>query len=234
VTSGELAGRVCVVTGASRGIGAAIARRFAAAGATLGLLARTTSDLAALAAELTAGGARVAWAACDVTDVASIGRAHAILREALGPADVLVNNAGIVVRKAALDHTDDDWRRTFAVNVDGTFFVTRAFGPDNVARRGRNINVASIAGRQGSPMLSAYSASKHAVVGFTRSLADELRDDSVAVNAICPGSVDTDMLRHGHPGGAARMTVDDVAAAALFLAAHAPPALTGSCVDMFG
>jgi 3-oxoacyl-[acyl-carrier protein] reductase len=234
VSAGALAGRVCVVTGASRGIGAAIARRFAAAGASLGLLARTTTDLAALADELTAAGARTAWAACDVTSVGSITAAYATLREALGPADVLVNNAGVVVRKPALEHTDDDWRQTFAVNVDGTFFVTRAFAADVIARRGRIINLASIAGRQGSPMLSAYSASKHAVVGFTRSLADELRGAGVAVNAICPGSVDTDMLRHGHPGGKPAMTADDVAATALFLAAHAPPAMTGACVDMFG
>ena len=232
--TGELAGRVCVVTGASRGIGAAIARRFAAAGGSVGLLARTAPDLAALADEVTRAGGCAAWAECDVTDVASIGAAHAALRAALGPTDILVNNAGIVVRKPALEHTDDDWRRTFAVNVDGTFFVTRAFAADVIARRGRIINLASIAGRQGSPMLAAYSASKHAVVGFTRSLADELRAVGVVVNAICPGSVDTDMLRHGHPGGAARMTADDVAAAALFLAAHAPPALTGTCVDMFG
>lgn len=234
MTSGELAGKVCVVTGASRGIGAAIARRFAAAGATLGLLARSTDDLAALARELGAAGTRAVWAPCDVSDVPSVAAAYTTLREALGAADVLVNNAGIVVRKPALAHTDDDWRRTMAVNVDGTFYVTRAFGPDVVTRRGRIINVASIAGRQGSPMLSAYSASKHAVVGFTRSLADELRGAGVAVNAICPGSVDTDMLRHGHPGGQAAMTADDVAATAFFLAAHAPPALTGACLDIFG
>lgn len=232
--TGALAGRVCVVTGASRGIGAAIARAFAGAGAAVGLLARSTDELTALAAELGERGGRAAWAACDITDVAAIAAAVTTLRAALGPTDVLVNNAGIVVRKPALDHTDDDWRRTFAVNVDGTFFTTRAFAPDVIARRGRIINIASIAGRQGSPMLAAYSASKHAVVGFTRSLAEELRDAGVVVNAICPGSVDTDMLKHGHPGGLPRMTADDVAAAALFLAAHAPPALTGTCVDMFG
>ena len=94
--------------------------------------------------------------------------------------------------------------------------------------------MASIAGRQGTPMLTAYCAAKHGVVGLTRALAEELRPQGIAVNAICPGSVDTDMLKIGMPGGTARMTPDDVARAALFLAADAPPALTGSCIDVFG
>jgi NAD(P)-dependent dehydrogenase (short-subunit alcohol dehydrogenase family) len=121
-----------------------------------------------------------------------------------------------------------------AVNLDGVFYVTRAFADDLIARGGRIINIASIAGRQGTPLLASYCASKHGVVGLTRALAEELRGARVAVNAICPGSVDTDMLREGHPGGTANMTADDIARTAMFLAAEAPSALTGSCIDVFG
>lgn len=228
-----LAGTTCVVTGASRGIGRAIARRFAAAGARVGLLARSADALADLAAEL-GGPPRAAWAPCDVADSAQVTAAAAHVRTALGPVDVVVNNAGAVVRAPAFSVDDATWRRVLAVNLDGTFFVSRAFADDLVARGGRIINIASIAGRQGTPLLAAYCAAKHGVVGLTRALAEELRGGRVAVNAICPGSVDTDMLREGLPGATPDMTADDIAATALFLAADAPQALTGSCIDVFG
>jgi len=229
----RLAGRRCVITGASRGIGAAIARVFASEGATLGLTARTGVDLARLADELRAVGATVAWAVADIAIAAEVNRAAAELRAALGPFDTVVNNAGIVVRKPTHELTDDEWRRMMAVNLDGPFYVTRAFAADLRASRGRLINIASIAGRQGTPLLASYCASKHGLVGLTRAVAEEWRGE-VAVNAICPGSVDTDMLRQGMLGAPPAMTADDVAAAALFLAAEAPAAMTGSCLDVFG
>ena len=102
-------------------------------------------------------------------------------------------------------------------------------------KSGRIINMASISGRQGTAGLTAYCAAKHGVVGLTRALAEELRPDGIAVNAVCPGSVDTEMLRVGMPGATPVMSPeDDVARVVLFLAAYAPPALTGSCVDVFG
>jgi len=101
-------------------------------------------------------------------------------------------------------------------------------------RQGRIVNVASISGRLGTPGLTAYCAAKHGVVGLTRALAEEIRADGLTVNAICPGSVDTDMLRVGMPGATPNMTPDDIAGVALYLAADAPPAMTGSCVDVFG
>jgi NAD(P)-dependent dehydrogenase (short-subunit alcohol dehydrogenase family) len=172
-------------------------------------------------------------ATADVGRSAEVDRAAAAIRERLGPIDVLVNNAGIVLRKATAAITDDEWRAMMAANLDGPFFVTRAFAGDLRATRGRVINLASIAGRQGTPLLASYCAAKHGVVGLTRALAEEWRG-VVTVNAICPGSVDTAMLREGHPGATPAMSPDDVATTALFLAAAAPTALTGACLDVFG
>lgn len=238
----SLAGKTAVVTGASRGIGRAIALRLAGAGAALGLVARHAPELDEVAREVreacraadAATPARVATAIANVGDPGAVERAARSLREDLGPVDLVVNNAGTVVRKPFASLSDAEWRRVLAVNLDGAFYVTRAFAADLVARRGRVINIASIAGREGTPMLSAYCAAKHGLVGLTRALAEELRPDGVAVNAICPGSVDTAMLRRGLPDAEPDMSPDDVARVALFLAAGAPPALTGSCVDVFG
>ena len=223
-----------VVTGASRGIGRAIALRLAAAGHDLALWARDVVALADVAAEIAAAGGHARAYTVDVTNSAVVDATAARVRAEMPPIGVVVNNAGAVLRRATADITDDEWRRVFATNVDGTFYVTRAFLPDLLATGGRIINIASRAGREGTPMLAAYCAAKHAVVGLTRSLAEELRAAKVSVNAICPGSVDTQMLREGIPGARPDMTPDDVARAAEFLAVHAPMALTGSCIDVFG
>lgn len=234
MVAAPLTDKVCVVTGASRGIGAAIARRFAGAGAAVALLARNETALRAIADELIGAGATAVWARCDVARPTEVEAAARVVASRLGPIDVLCNNAGAVLRKATLALDDDEWRRMISVNLDGTFFVTRAFLPDLIGRAGRIINIASVAGREGTPLLSAYCAAKHGVVGFTRALAEELRSARVPVNAICPGSVDTAMLRDGLPDAEPDMTPDDIARTALFLAAEAPVALTGSCVDVFG
>jgi NAD(P)-dependent dehydrogenase (short-subunit alcohol dehydrogenase family) len=158
----------------------------------------------------------------------------AVLAE-FGPPDVLINNAGIVARARLADLDEAVWHDVLGANLTGTFLVTRAFLPTMERKgAGRIINVASIAGRQGTPMLSAYCAAKHGVVGLTRALAEELRPAGIPVNAVCPGSVDTDMLAIGMPGGKPAMTPADVASVALYLAAEAPQAMTGSCLDVFG
>jgi len=139
-----------------------------------------------------------------------------------------------VLRKSTEAITDAEWRHVMAVNLDGTFYVTRAFISDLEHNAGRVINIASIAGREGTSLLAAYCAAKHGVVGLTRALAEELRAAKVSVNAICPGSVDTAMLREGMPGARPDMTPDDIARTVLWVAHGAPAALTGACIDVFG
>lgn len=230
----SLAGGTVVVTGASRGIGRAIAERMAEAGATVALWARDAGALREVATAIAARGGRAHEMVVDVADPSAVTHAAERVRAELPPVRVIVNNAGNVLRKPTAAITDDEWRRVLAVNLDGTFYVTRAFIPDVVATGGRVINIASIAGREGTPLLAAYCAAKHGVVGLTRALAEELRAAKVSVNAICPGSVDTAMLREGLPGAKPDMSPDDIARTALFLACEAPIALTGACIDVFG
>ncbi|MCX5744522.1 MAG: SDR family NAD(P)-dependent oxidoreductase [Proteobacteria bacterium] len=227
-------GTTAVVTGASRGIGRAIALALAGAGADVALWARDAHALDEVAAACRALGVRALASIVDVTDVAQIATAATAVRQALSPVRVVVNNAGAVVRKATIDTTDDEWRHVLATNLDGTFAVTRALLPDLLVGGGRIINIASIAGREGTPLLAAYCAAKHGVIGLTRSLAEELRAAKIAVNAVCPGSVDTAMLREGLPDARPDMTPDDIAQTVLFLATTAPMQLTGSCIDVFG
>ncbi len=230
----KLAGTTAIVTGASRGIGRAIALRLASAGAEVALWARDRAALDAVAAEIAAAHGKAVAYECDVSDPAAVERIASLVRTALPPVRTIVNNAGAVIRKATAELDDAEWRRVMAVNLDGTFHVTRAFLPQLTKTGGRIINISSRAGREGTALLAPYCAAKHAVVGFTRSLAEELRAAKVCVNAVCPGSVDTAMLREGIPGAEPDMTPDDIARTVLFLATDAPDALTGTCIDVFG
>jgi NAD(P)-dependent dehydrogenase (short-subunit alcohol dehydrogenase family) len=216
----SLSGRVAVVTGASRGIGLAIAKALSNAGAVV----------AGCALHAAPG-----VASCDVRVPDEVARFAEDVSARLGPPDILVNNAGTVARARVDELSVEAWDDVVDANLKGTFLVTRAFLPLMRARgSGRIINIASIAGRQGTAGLGAYCAAKHGVVGLTRALAAELREDGIVANAVCPGSVDTDMLRVGRPGATPDMSPEDVAGVVLYLAAHAPSALTGSCVDVFG
>jgi NAD(P)-dependent dehydrogenase (short-subunit alcohol dehydrogenase family) len=227
----KLAGKVAVVTGASRGIGRAIAAALAHEGAVVaGCALHAGKGFLADGAP-----AKSFLATCDVRRAPEVAGFRDSVLDAVGVPDILVNNAGTVARERFVDLAEAIWDDVIASNLKSTFLITQAFLPAMLkARHGRIINIASIAGRQGTPMLSAYCAAKHAVVGLTRSLAEELREAAIPVNAICPGSVDTEMLKVGMPGGTPRMTAEEVARVALFLAADAPAALTGSCIDVFG
>lgn len=186
--------RHAVITGASRGIGAAIAAELARAGMRLSLLARDEQALAHVCAEC---GEQAQAFACDVTDEAGVAAALAGARAAHGPVAILVNNAGIA-HSAPIERLDSAlWTQMLNVNLTGTYLCTRAaIGDMTAAGWGRIINIASTAGRTGYPYVSAYCAAKHGVIGFTRALARELASRGVTVNAVCPGYTETDMLEH--------------------------------------
>lgn len=230
-----LDGKVAVVTGSSRGIGLAIAERLCAAGADVALCARKEEPIKDAAARVAAKrkGAKVIGIRCDVATFADVGTFYQRVTAELGTPHLLVNNAGVVSRRRLDEMSEADWDGVIDANLKGTFNVTRWFLPDMRKRAsGRIINIASISGRVGTPRLTAYCAAKHGVVGFTRALAEETREANIQVNAICPGSVDTEMLRGS--GFTPAMSAGDVAGVALYLATDAPAALTGSCVDVFG
>jgi 3-hydroxybutyrate dehydrogenase len=196
----KLENRFVLITGGGRGIGRAIAIAFAREGAQVAVAARTLAQVEEVARELTEQFSRNALpVVCDVSDVSSVEKLFERVREKFGRGpDVMVNNAGIA-ESAPLTKTDDElWQRILAINLSGTFYCTRAALPQMIARGwGRIINIASIAGKTGAPYIAAYSASKHGVLGLTRSAAMEVATKGITVNAICPGYVDTDMTRRG-------------------------------------
>ncbi|MFO1071073.1 MAG: SDR family NAD(P)-dependent oxidoreductase [Geminicoccaceae bacterium] len=186
-----LAGRHALVTGAGRGIGAAIAGRLAALGASLTLLGRTPATLEATAADC-AG--RVQCVTGDVADPASVAAAFGKAVEAFGPVDILVNNAGVAHSAPFARIAQADWQRLIAVNLTGTLLCSQAVLPAMLERGfGRIVNIASIAGVRGYPYVAAYCATKHGVIGLTRALALETAKRGITVNAVCPGYTETDM-----------------------------------------
>jgi NAD(P)-dependent dehydrogenase (short-subunit alcohol dehydrogenase family) len=195
-------GRTALVVGASRGIGAEIARGLSREGAAVAICARSTRPLEELAEELQAGGREAAPITCDVSDPAAIEAAAAEAATRLGAIDVLVYAAGTPGAVGPFEKlTDEDWIRANVVNVMGAVRFSRAVLPAMRERRwGRIVNIASTAAKYGSMYYSAYNASKHALLGLTRCLALETATDGITVNALCPGYVDTEMLREAAPG----------------------------------
>jgi 3-oxoacyl-[acyl-carrier protein] reductase len=184
------------VTGATQGIGRATAFALGRAGYRVGVCARTAERVDALVADLGGEGIEAAGAAADVSDPAQVAAALNHVTKRLGEVGLLVNNAGVLIARPFEELTLQEWDATMATNLRSLFIVTRAVLPGMRRRReGTIVNVASLAGRNGFAGGTAYSASKHAVLGFGRSLMLELRKEGIRVITVCPGSVDTGMLR---------------------------------------
>jgi 3-oxoacyl-[acyl-carrier protein] reductase len=185
-----------LVTGATEGIGRATAEALGRAGYRVGVCSRSPVKVAATLAELRGLGITAAGAAADVADPGQVARLVDEVRAALGEIDVLVNNAGVLIARPFEELTLEEWDATMATNLRSLYLTTRLVLPGMRARRrGTIVNVASLAGRNGFVGGTAYTASKHAVLGFSRSLMLEVRKDNVRVVAICPGSVATGMMR---------------------------------------
>lgn len=245
--------RIALVTGGGRGIGRAIAHTFASHGARIAVAARTAEQVQQVAAEIGNGAIAVV---CDVSDPESVTRMFEETRARLGDVDILVNSAGIAESATLVTTSDDLWQRHLAINLSGTFYCTRAALPAMLEKKwGRVINIASIAGKAGAPYIAAYSASKHGVMGLTRSVALEVAAAGITVNAICPGYVDTEMVTRGierittRTGRSAEealdslkkmspqnrlATAEEVAAVALLLASDEGRGINGQGINVDG
>lgn len=185
-----------LVTGATEGIGRATAFALGRAGYRVGVCARSVGPLDALLTELAAAGITAAGQPADVGDPVQVSRLVGMVSDRLGPVDVLVNNAGIAILKPFADLSLAEWDATMATNLRSLFLVTREVLPGMRQRkRGAVVNIASLAGKNGFAGGSAYAASKHATLGFSRSLMLEVRADHIRVIAICPGTVNTPLIR---------------------------------------
>jgi NAD(P)-dependent dehydrogenase (short-subunit alcohol dehydrogenase family) len=254
----KLQNKLALVTGGGRGIGRAIALAFASEGAHVVIAARTLAQVETVAEEIEKTFNSKALAlVCDVSDSANVERMFSAIRESFGrDVDIMVNNAGVAESATIAKTTDEVWDKHLAINLSGTFYCTRAAVPAMLKNGwGRIINIASIAGKTGAPYITAYSASKHGVMGLTRSLALEVGPSGVTVNAICPGYVDTDMVSQGIERITARtgrsaeeavdylkkmspqnrlVTADEVAALALLLASDEGRGINGQGLNIDG
>lgn len=241
----SLASRVALITGASRGIGRAMARAFGAAGARLALVALNPERLAEAARGLRAQGYDALELPCDVADEGQVNAGVARVVEHFGRVDILVNNAGILQAGPITDFSSADWERMIAVNLNSAFYFCRAVAPLMIAQgSGRIINISSITAQTGGVSGSVqYSATKGALLSLTKTLARDLGPHGITVNAIAPGQIETEM---GTLGSEARRRVidmiplrrmgtpEDVAYTALFLASDAASYIAGATIDVNG
>jgi NAD(P)-dependent dehydrogenase (short-subunit alcohol dehydrogenase family) len=231
--------RTVLVTGAGRGIGRSIAQRFGEEGARVALVARTEPELQQTAALLRRQGARSLAIPANVTIRGVAEEVVARTEAELGPIDILVNNAGVYLWKPFLELSREEWDLVLATNLTGAADFCRAVLRGMVGRRrGRIVNVSSIHGIRGEANLSAHSASKFALIGLTQSLAREFREHNIAVNAVCPGTVENKLDELGAADREAplaeKLWPRDVAKTVLFLASDDAAAITGAALEVYG
>ncbi|MEH7290757.1 3-ketoacyl-ACP reductase [Priestia megaterium] len=201
----SLKGKVALITGAGKGIGRSTAIELAKEGVNIGLIARTESDLKAVASELEAFDVQVAYATADVSSMEEVNAAVEHLHTKLGATDILINNAGIGKFGSFLELDPAEWKQIIDVNLMGVYYVTRSVLPQLIEKNGGDIiNISSTAGQKGAPVTSAYSASKFGVLGLTESLALEVRKHNIRVTALTPSTVATELaykenLTDGNP-----------------------------------
>lgn len=201
----SIKGKNALVTGAGKGIGKAIAIALAQEGVNVALLARTTSQLEAVANDVEALGVKAVVVTADVTDMQSVNQAVDKVREQLGSIDILINNAGIAAFGKFLELEPAQWENIIKVNLMGPYYVTRAVLPDMIDRQaGDIINISSTAGLKGAPVTSAYSASKFGLIGMSESLMQEVRKHNIRVTTLTPSTVATELaidlkLTDGNP-----------------------------------
>jgi 3-oxoacyl-[acyl-carrier protein] reductase len=241
----SLAGRVAVVTGAGRGIGAATACALAQHGAQVALIDRSGADVTQTAQEIGLAGGEALPFTTDITDSFEVERLMDRIAEEWGRLDVLVNNAGVVRDATLEDVTDEDWSETLDVNLRGTMVCTRAAVPHMIARKqGRILSAASVVARNGNYGQTAYAASKGGVVAMTRTWARELGPKGITANAVAPGFIDTEMVKSvpakvvskivGRLPAGRLGQPEDVAAVYLFLASDLASFINGAVVGVDG
>jgi 3-oxoacyl-[acyl-carrier protein] reductase len=223
-TTKPLAGQVAVVTGAGRGIGAAIARKLAGLGATAVLCGRTQATLDATAQAILEAGGKTEVIPCDVTILHQLEYAATRVDSTFGRCDILVNNAGVGGFNDALHNMPpDDWDRILNTNLRGVFFTIKAFAPLMIRNySGHIINISSLAGKNALPNGAAYAASKWGLNGLSYSVAEELRVHNIRVSVVCPGSTETELTPHAGKDPKKMLQPDDIAHAVAMLATQAP------------
>ncbi|WP_235949829.1 non-ribosomal peptide synthetase [Paenibacillus apii] len=230
---GLLSNKVAIVTGGSKGIGRSIAESLAREGADIVLVSRSALQLQETAEEIRKLGAEVLAISADVSHISSVYKAVDQAMERFGHIDILVNSAGITGMAAAADMSPETWSEIIQVNLLGTYHFCYAVIPHLLKQKqGKIINIGSDSSFIGYPMMSAYAASKHGVLGLTRSLSEELKNRNIQVNALCPALVDTDMAPAAFRGRA--IPPSGVADAAVFLASSASDYITGEALQIYG
>jgi 3-oxoacyl-[acyl-carrier protein] reductase len=219
-----LAGQVAVVTGAGRGIGAAIARTVAAIGARVVLCGRTRKTLETTAEAIARAGGQAEVAVCDVADLKSVEALAGQVERTLGRVDILVNNAGIGGFGGPLHAlAPRDWDQILNTNLRGVYYMIRSLAPIMIrAKTGHIINISSLAGKNALPNGAAYAASKWGLNGLSYSVAEELRSHNIRVSVLCPGSTDTELTPHTGKDAAKMLQPDDIAHVVAMLVTQAP------------